>query len=231
MGNPVPLPIMIFAAGFGTRMGALTKTKPKPMIEVAGKPLIDHALDHARAAECDPVAINLHYKPETLRAHLTGQNIRFSEETDQILDTGGGLKAALPLLERSPLATLNPDVIWSGPNPITVLQSHWQPERMDALLLCVPITRTIGRLGEGDFSSDTQGRGRRGGSLVYGGAQILKTDGLEELSDTVFSLNCLWNRLIADNRLYVCEYPGHWCDVGRPECIPLAENLLEQCDV
>ena len=126
---------MLFAAGFGTRMGALTAERPKPLIAVAGKPLIDHALDLVEPLGLARVVANLHYKPEPLIAHLSGRGILFSHETPDILETGGGLRHALPLLGRGPVFTMNTDAVWRGPNPLTLLAEAWNPDRMDAILI------------------------------------------------------------------------------------------------
>ena len=117
-----PLPVLLFAAGFGTRMGPLTRDKPKPMVKVAGLPLIDHALNLLTEANT-PKVVNLHYKAEILRDHLVGRDIQFSDESDAILETGGGLRRALPLLGKSVVATLNTDAIWQGANPIETLMN------------------------------------------------------------------------------------------------------------
>lgn len=221
-----PLPLMIFAAGFGTRMGELTRDRPKPMIEVAGTPLIDRALALAHDAGAGPIVVNLHYHADILARHLSDRPVLVSREHPDILDTGGGLRHALPLLGDGPVGTLNPDVVWTGPNPLDLLRAQWNPEAMDALLLCLPLTRAIGRTGGGDFDVDAQGRVQRPGDLVYGGAQIIKTDLLHLVQERAFSLNVVWNEMIAKNRLCIAEYPGTWCDVGRPKGIALAEEML-----
>ncbi len=221
-----PDAVMLFAAGFGTRMGALTKDRPKPLIEVAGRPLIDHALALVGAVHPSRVVANLHYHADQLQAHLAPKGILLSHETPEILETGGGLRAALPLLGTGPVFTMNTDAIWAGPNPLSLLQQSWDPDRMDALLMCVPIGQTIGHAGEGDFTADADGRITRGPGLVYGGVQILKTDGLQNIPEQAFSLNLLWNQMHDRNRLFALEYPGRWCDVGRPEGIVLAEGML-----
>lgn len=222
----MPDAVMLFAAGFGTRMGALTADRPKPLIEVAGKTLLDHALDLTEGVPTR--VVNAHYHADQIVAHLKNRDgVRVSVERPEILDTGGGLRNALPLLGSQPVYTLNTDAIWQGPNPLGLLKAAWRPDLMDALLLCVPLSQAIGRQGGGDFSRDAEGRLHRGGDLVYTGAQILRTDGLSEIAEPVFSLNRLWNAQAERGRLYGLPYPGRWCDVGRPEGIALAEGLLD----
>lgn len=227
----MPDAVMLFAAGFGTRMGALTADQPKPLVTVATRPLIDHALDIVDAFGPIRRVANAHYRADQLTAHLAGKNVSVSPELPDILDTGGGLRAALPLLRSNPVFTLNTDAIWSGPNPLRLLGDAWDAARMDALLLCVPLQNAIGRIGGGDFALGPDGRLIRGGDLVYTGAQIIKTDRLGDITEQVFSLNTLWNMLSEQGRLFGMIYPGKWCDVGRPKGIALAEALLDQGDV
>lgn len=226
-----PQALMLFAAGFGTRMGALTADRPKPLVPVAGKALIDHALDLANDANIPRKIANLHYRAEMLEEHLKGTDVLLSVEQPQILETGGGLRQALPLLGEGPVFTLNTDAIWNGPNPLVLAQQSWDPTRMDALLVCIPPERAMGHSGKGDFISDEHGRLSRGKGWVYGGAQIIKTEGLIDIPDRVFSLNILWDRMMARGRLFGLCYPGHWCDVGRPEGIAMAEGMIGLRDV
>ncbi|WP_171132702.1 MULTISPECIES: nucleotidyltransferase family protein [unclassified Ruegeria] len=221
-----PEAIMLFAAGFGTRMGALTADRPKPLIPVAGRPLIDHALNLVDGVQPIRTVANLHYKADQLAAHLEPKGVLLSREEPMILETGGGLRAALPFLDCDPVYTLNTDAIWAGPNPLNLLRDAWDPDQMDALLMCIPIAQTLGHGGTGDFTLDSDGRITRGPGVVYGGAQILKTDGLEEFDEPAFSLNRLWDRMQQRDRLRAVNYPGRWCDVGRPEGIALAESLI-----
>ena len=218
--------VLLFAAGFGTRMGALTADRPKPMIEVAGRPLIDHALDLARDIAPKRVAANLHYKPDILADHLAPKGVITILEWPQILETGGGLRHALPVLGTEPVITLNTDAIWTGPNPLKMLLEAWDPDRMDALLICLDPGRTHGHTGAGDFTPDATGALTRGPGLIYGGAQIVKTDGLDQIDEAAFSLNRLWDGMIDAGRLFGLTYPGSWCDVGRPDGIALAERLI-----
>ncbi len=221
----LPQSLMLFAAGLGTRMGSLTANCPKPLIRVGGMALIDHAL--AQADAVGQVVVNLHYLPDQIRAHLSSrQNIAFSDETETILETGGGLRKALPLLPGDPVYTLNTDAVWTGPGALAQLGAAWDSTRMDALLLLVPKHRATGHNGKGDFAMDGAGRLTRGGGYVYTGAQILRTGGLAAIPDQVFSLNRIWDRMADTGRLFGLVHPGGWCDVGRPETIPLAEALL-----
>ncbi|MFO7757607.1 MAG: nucleotidyltransferase family protein [Roseovarius sp.] len=217
---------MLFAAGFGTRMGALTATCPKPLIEVGGRALIDHALDLVDAYAPPRVVINLHYLPDRITAHLAGRDILFSHESPAILETGGGLRAALPQLGLGPVLTMNTDAVWRGPNPLCHLAARWRPEKMDALLLCVPPDQAVGHAGGGDFRIAPDGRAARGPGLIYSGVQIIRPDLLHEIAQDAFSLNLLWDRMLRDGRLSGTSYPGHWCDVGHPEGIALAEAML-----
>lgn len=226
---PPSLPLMLFAAGFGTRMRALTADRPKPLIEVAGRSLLDRALDLAREAGAGPIVVNTHYLGTQIADHLAGSEVRISDEADQILETGGGLRKALPLLGAAPVLTLNPDVVWTGGNPLLALARAWDPARMDALLLVKPRAGLPGRKGNADFTLDAEGRIARATGIeghVYLGAQILRTEGLAAIPDQVFSLNKLWDRMIASGRAFALEWPGGWCDVGSPEGLAGAEALL-----
>lgn len=228
-----PPPLMLFAAGFGTRMGDLTKAQPKPLIPVAGRALIDHALAVADAAGITRRVANVHYLPDQIAAHLAGCDVALSWERDRILETGGGLKAALPLLGGNPVATLNTDAVWTGRNPLRQLLAAWDGARMDGLLLLLPAGQAQGHSGTGDFLMDADGRltrARGAAGPVYLGAQILRTDGLAAITEPVFSLNLLWDRMIADGRLFGLIHDGGWCDVGSPKGIALAEALLAGAD-
>jgi len=224
-------PALIFAAGFGTRMKDLTKDQPKPLIKVAGVPLIDHTLKLAKDAQCDPIAANIHYHAEMLEQHLHPKGIATINEQPDVLETGGGLRNALLVLGVAPVVTLNSDAIWSGPNPVKLLQKVWNPDVMDALLVCVALENAIGHKGAGDFQIDQSGKIQRGPGLVYGGVQIVKTDLLSTISETKFSLNVLWDKMLKRDKVFGLSYPGHWCDVGHPEGITQAEQMLERYDV
>ncbi|GGE55645.1 nucleotidyltransferase [Actibacterium pelagium] len=220
---------MLFAAGFGTRMKPLTLSRPKPLIKVAGKALLDHALDQVDAAGMGRIVVNSHYLSDQIANHLAPRpDIAISDEQPDILDTGGGLRKALPLLEAGPVLTMNTDAVWTGANAIDQLRAAWNPDLMDALLLLVPTENAIGHTGSGDFVPDDKGRLTRGPGLVYSGVQIVKTDGLAAIEEDSFSLNLLWNKMIAEGRLYGTAHTGGWCDVGHPGGIKLAETMLAE---
>lgn len=225
----IPDALMLFAAGFGTRMGALTQDRPKPMIPVAGRPLIDYAIDIVDAADISTVVINLHYLPNEITRHLAHRkDLQFSPEI-KILETGGGLRAALPLLGDAPVFTLNSDAVWTGKNPLLQLRAAWDPAIMDALLLLLPATQAHGHSGRGDFLLEPDGKIERANGAeghVYLGAQILKTQGLSAISEPVFSLNRLWDIAISQGRAYGILHQGAWCDVGQPASISIAEGVL-----
>ena len=155
-----PKTAMILAAGLGTRMRPLTNTCPKPLLPVAGRPMIDLVLDHAAEVGVRRAVVNLHYLGAMIRAHLAGRTapeILFSEEQPVILETGGGIVRALPLLGAAPFYTVNSDAVWAGPNPLAVLAAAWDPGRMDALLLLVPRERARGYTRPGDFFLAAEG--------------------------------------------------------------------------
>ncbi len=219
-------PILLFAAGLGTRMAPLTDDRPKPLIKVAGRTLLDHALDLTRSPCVDRRVVNLHYKGSMIRDHLAGQDVIFSDESAALLDTGGGLRNALPMLGGDPVLTLNTDAVWCGPNPIDLLCAAWR-DGMQSLLLVVPQDRVIGHPGQGDFLRGADGQLTRGPGAVYSGLQLTRTDGLHAIPEDTFSMNVLWDRVARNAGLFGVEYPGHWCDVGKPDSIALAEAMLK----
>ena len=223
---------MIFAAGVGERMRPLTDHTPKPLLRVGGRPLIEYHLEGLARAGGRDVVINVSHLGEQIMAACGdgsrwGLRIEYSvEETP--LETAGGIRHALPLLGDGPVFTMNPDAIWSGPNPLRALAQAWDGEKMDALLMCVPPDQAIGRVGGGDFVMDADGRLSRGPGMIYGGAQILKTDLLATVPDRVFSLNVIWDQMLEQGRAYGLNHPGKWCDVGNPEGLKLAEAMVAQ---
>lgn len=219
---------MIFAAGLGTRMGAMTATRPKPLIPVAGQTLLDHALAQAKPVAPARIVVNTHYLADQIAEHLTESPQVMLSHEPELLDSGGGLRAALPLLGPGPVFTLNSDAVWTGKNPLGELAAAWDPDRMDALLLMIEPARTRGHLGKGDFLLGADGRLARGPGAVYSGAQIIKPDLLSEFEEQAFSLNRLWDRMIAGGRAFGTMHSGSWCDVGHPEGIAIAERMLRE---
>ena len=232
----VPRTAMVMAAGLGTRMRPLTATRPKPLVEVAGKPLIDHVLDRLRAAGVEKVVVNVHYLADSLEAHLgsrTDLEVAISDERDLLLETGGGLVRAAPLIDCDPFIAVNSDNFWvDGPaDTIKLLAAHWDATKMDALLLLVAQARAGNHLGQGDFHMDTAGRlGRRRKAriapFVFTGIQILAKKLLEDAPEGPLSTNILWDRAIAEGRLYGVVHQGLWFDVGTPAAIGATEDAL-----
>jgi N-acetyl-alpha-D-muramate 1-phosphate uridylyltransferase len=235
----VPGTAMVMAAGLGKRMRPLTATRPKPLIEVAGRALIDHVLDRLKAAGVAKAVINVHYLAGALEAHLKnrteGIEIMVSDERKLLLETGGGLKHALPLIDADPFLVVNSDNLWiDGPvDALRLLASGWDEARMDALLLLVPHARANCHHGRGDFHMSSAGALKRRRSngvapFVYTGIQMVSKrlfDG--ELPDGPFSTNILWDRAIAAGRCFGAVHQGLWFDIGRPENIAMTEAILE----
>ena len=221
---------MLFAAGMGARMGSLVADRPKPMIIVAGTPLIDHALRIIRAAGINRVVANTHYLGHMIRDHLVGSDVEISHEHPHLLDTGGGLKFALPSLGSDPVFTLNSDAVWTGENPLLALLAKWNATKMDALLLLVETENANGHSGPGDFQRTSSGRLSRGVGFVYTGAQIMRTGLLQQIHEPAFSLNRIWDLMQNRGRLFGVIYQGSWCDVGSPKSISAAEKMIANSD-
>jgi len=228
---------MLMAAGLGKRMRPLTATRPKPLVKVAGKPLMDHALDRLEAGGIRKVVVNVHYLADTVEAHLKarkcGLKFTVSDERAQLLETGGGLIKAKPLLGDAPFFCANSDNLWiDGPQEtLGMMQRIWDPERMDALLLLVPLARATCHSGPGDFHMDANGRISRRKTahvapFVFTGVQILSPTLLVDPPSDVFSTNVFWNRAIEAGRLYGVSHQGLWFDVGTPQAIPIVESVL-----
>ncbi len=227
---------MLMAAGLGKRMRPLTATRPKPLVKVAGKALMDHALDRLAAGGIKTVVVNVHYLADTVEAHLRTRkdmDFRISDERAKLLETGGGLIHAKPLLGDKPFICANSDNLWiDGPaETLGMMQRLWDPERMDALLLLVPLARANCHSGPGDFHMDANGRLTRRKTahvapFVFTGVQILSPRLLVDPPADVFSTNIFWNRAIAAGRLYGAVHQGLWFDVGTPQAIPVVESMI-----
>ncbi|WP_333702320.1 nucleotidyltransferase family protein [Sphingobium yanoikuyae] len=227
---------MLMAAGLGKRMRPLTATRPKPLVKVAGKALMDHALDRLAAGGIKTVVVNVHYLADTVEAHLRTRkdmDFRISDERAKLLETGGGLIHAKPLLGDKPFICANSDNLWiDGPaETLGMMQRLWDPERMDALLLLMPLARANCHSGPGDFHMDANGRLTRRKTahvapFVFTGVQILSPSLLVDPPADVFSTNIFWNRAIAAGRLYGAVHQGLWFDVGTPQAIPVVESMI-----
>ena len=229
---------MLMAAGLGKRMRPLTASMPKPMVRVAGKPLIDRALDRIEDAGIGKAVVNVHYLAESIEAHLRmrpGPQVCFSDERAELLETGGGMvKAKAAGLLPDPFFACNADSIWlDGPrNAFHDLSHAWDPERMDALLLVVTHARAHNFDGTGDFYMDGAGRLSRKqpdriAPFIYTGIQLVSHRLLRDAPEGKFSTNMLWDRAIEEGRLYGVAFTGMWYEVGTPQHIRPTEEALK----
>ena len=209
-------------------MRPLTDDRPKPLIQVGGRALIDHALDIARAAGCAPIVVNAHYHAAQIKAHLAGRDVILLTETPDILDSGGGIANALPHLGEV-FFTLNSDAIFTGDNPLLQLARAWDDATMSGLMLTQERARATARQGGGDLDIGPAGEvifRKDAGQDVYTGAQILRAKTFTKAPKGAFSLRVIWDDLAAQNRLFAIRHSGGWADVGYPEAIAQAEALL-----
>jgi len=228
---------MILAAGLGKRMRPLTATQPKPMVRVAGKPLIDHVLDRLGSAGIAKAVVNVHYLPDQIETHLKARqnpSVSFSDERPLLLETGGGMVKAQELLP-DPFFAVNADNLWlDGPyDAFRELSEMWDPKRMDALLLLVPHSGAFNYTGKGDFQMDPLGRiaRRRSGRIapfIYSGIQLVSKRLLRDAPEGPFSTNLLWSRAIEEERLYGLCFSGQWFEVGEPGAIAPTEAALKR---
>lgn len=225
---------MILAAGFGLRMRPLTNDRPKPLIEVARKALIDYGFERLREAGVQKAVVNGHYRAEQIlqwSQRQTVPDVLFSDEQAEILDTGGGIAKALPLLGTQPFFVLNSDSFWlDGRVPaLSRLRAAWDDTTMDCLLLLCHVDRTIGYDGRGDFRLERDGRLSRqqgSGALAYIGAYLVHPRLFRDAPSGKFSMNVLWDKAISEGRLHGMAHSGKWFHVGTPDAIGLAEAEL-----
>lgn len=228
---------MVLAAGYGKRMRPLTETMPKPMVRLAGKPLIDHVLDRLAEAGVRHAVVNVHYLADVLEAHLQERagppNIGISDERGALLDTGGGVKKALDRLGPEGFLIHNSDSVWieEGEPNLTRLAGLWEPERMDALLLLAEREASLGYGGRGDFLLGGDGRLTRRVQgqttpYVFAGVSIAHPRLFAESPVGAFSLNPLWDRAIARGRIFGATLTGEWMHIGTPEALDAAERRL-----
>jgi N-acetyl-alpha-D-muramate 1-phosphate uridylyltransferase len=232
-----PRRAMILAAGLGTRMRPLTDKMPKPLVKVAGKPLIDHVLDRLAEAGVKRAVVNVHHFADQMQQHLTRRKepqIVISDERGLLLGTGGGVKKALPHLGEVPFFHINSDTIWiDGVKPnLARLADTFEPNTMDALLLLAPTAGSIGYSGRGDFAMAVDGRLRKRAEqevapFVYAGAAILSPALFKSAPDGELSLTTLFDKSSQVQRLYGLRMEGLWVHVGTPEAIALAEAAIQ----
>ena len=226
---------MVLAAGRGVRMRPLTNDKPKALVSLCGETLLDRALNRCRDAGVTSIAVNAHYKGELIRSHLReSPDIQLSWE-DELLETGGGVCKALPLLGSGPFFVINCDSIWfdGSQSALSRLGDAWCEDEMDALLLLQPVEKAVGYSGSGDFSKDDTGRIQRRGKqaaapFVFMGVQVLHPRLFTDEKIEPFSLNRLYDRALAHNRLFGVVHDGDWYHVGTPEDLAIAETALNK---
>lgn len=226
---------MVLAAGLGKRMRPLTASQPKPLVRVAGKPLIDHTLDRLASAGIARAVVNVHYLADALEAHLDGRRapaITISDERALLLETGGGMVKAQDMLP-DPFFCTNSDTIWlDGPmGPLSELTLAWDRGRMDALLLLVPHKAAHNFASAGDFHMDARGKlaRRRSGRVapfIFTGVQLVAKRLLRDAPEGPFSTNLLWDRAIGEGRLFGLAFTGQWFDIGTPQAIRPTEEAL-----
>jgi MurNAc alpha-1-phosphate uridylyltransferase len=228
---------MMLAAGLGTRMRPLTLTRPKPLIEVAGRSLLDRGVDALQRAGISEVVVNKHYLADQIDSWAAARpspHLIVQDEQDLILDTGGGVAKALPHLGTDPFFVLNSDSFWvDGPVPaLQRMREAWNDTAMDCLLLLARKDRSTGFDGPGDFDVDEAGRlARRSGETadhVYAGAYLVHPRLFRDAPEGPFSMNQLWNQALAKGRLHGLVHNGWWLHVGTPDAIALAEDKLRQ---
>jgi len=228
---------MVLAAGLGTRMRPLTDQIPKPLVPVAGKPLIDHVLDRLADAGVARAVVNVHYMAEQIEQHLayrTRPQIVISDERGLLLGTGGGVARALPQLGHAPFFHINSDTIWiDGVQPnLARLAETFEPDTMDALLLLAPTAGSIGYAGRGDFAMAPDGRLNKRpeqevAPFVYAGAAILSPALFNGAPTGDFSLTALFDRAAEAGRLHGLRLEGLWMHVGTPEAVAAAEKAIK----
>jgi MurNAc alpha-1-phosphate uridylyltransferase len=228
---------MIMGAGMGSRMRPLTDDRPKPLVMVAGRTLIDHSIDRLAVAGVTRIVVNVHYKADMLREHLAQRRdveIVISDETEKLLDTGGGVVKAMPHFGNEPFFVINSDSIWTerGAPALPAMQAAWDAERMDGLLLLADLATTIGYEGR-DFVLQADGRlarakGRSEQPWGYMGVQIVHPRLFAGAPAGAFSTNIVWNRAIAAGRLHGTVLDGVWLHVGTPQARDEAQVYLSE---
>jgi MurNAc alpha-1-phosphate uridylyltransferase len=234
---------MILSAGLGTRMGDMSLRTPKPLVKVAGRTLLDRALDRADEAGLERVVINVHHHAEQIEAHVEARvragQVVISDERDQLLETGGGVRKALPLLGEQPFFTMNSDALWLDGAGSTLLRlaSHFDADRMDALLLLIPTVDALGYEGVGDFIPFADSMApvpiafrddAPAAPVMFGGIMMIRPEAYDDTPDGAWSNRLVFRRAVAKGRLFGLKHDGHWMHVGTPEGVTDAEARLKE---
>lgn len=235
-GDFVPATAMVFAAGLGTRMRPVTDSLPKPLVEVAGRTLLDHMLDALAASGVDRAIVNVHRLAGQIEASLAGRTrpeILVSDERERLLDQGGGIMRVLPQLGPGPFAICNTDALWipTGPWSLARLWQAWDPQKMDILLLVAGTAQAVGVDWPGDFVMDAEGRltkrpERTVAPFVYAGVGVMKPELFAGETREVFRLAPYFFEAAEKGRLYGARLDGQWLHVGRPEAIAEAQDAF-----
>lgn len=233
----LPEKAMVLCAGKGTRMMPLTAEKPKALVEMAGKPILERTLTRCKSAGIKDVVLNMHYKPDALRNFVDGWSgkpkLHISDETDALLDTGGGIQHALPLLGEKRFFVINCDVMWRDglSNSLGHLARHWNGKKMDVLLLLVRVVGAVGIGDRGDFAFASDGqvrwpKERRVSANAYAGIQLIHPRAFQGAPGGAYSVRDIWTRAMEAGRVHGCLHEGPWAHVGTPQSIKSAETLL-----
>lgn len=226
---------MVMAAGLGSRMRPLTEDRPKPLVTVAGRALIDHMLDRLADAGVEQAVVNVHYRADQLEAHLAGRlrpRVAISDERARLLETGGGIVRARPLLGSDPIFVANTDSIWIERAPaLGGLAEAWDDDRMDVLVMLSPLHKAIGFDGAGDFDMDAAGRieapaAGAGAAYAYTGVQILRPGLFDGRPEEPFSTRVVWREVLGRGRMFGMVMDGVWLHVGDPAAREAAELRL-----
>lgn len=231
-GRPMTRSAIILAAGLGQRMRPLSDTLPKPLIPVAGKSMLERTFEHLKRARVSNIVVNTHYLSPLITDWVKAQHPQtLISHEDILLETGGGIKNALSLLGENPFFALNGDSVWCGPESLRNMEKSWIEETMDALLLLIPREKAHGYEGLGDFLMDPQGRLSRPKSgqqapYVYIGVQLLTSQLFQDAPQGPFSMNLLWDKALAKDRLYGYVHEGEWFHISTPQDLEKYEPMI-----
>ena len=233
-----PKSAMVMAAGMGSRMAHLTEHRPKPLVEVGGRALIDYAIERLVEAGVEKIVINVHYKAELLIDHFAGRTeaeFVISDERGELLETGGGIVKALDHFEDQPFFVHNSDSVWieTGAPNLTRMAQEWDDARMDCLMLLAPTNASLGFTGKGDFHKAPDGtlarrRSEEIAEFVWNGVQIIHPRLFANAPQGAFSTNLVWDHAIEASRLFGSRLEGTWMHIGDPQAVQAAEDFIAE---